>query len=410
MSAPTAGRGAPPSRIVPSERALTVLVGLFLMLQPISTDLYLASLPGLATRFDVPASTVQLTLSVFMAGFGVMQLVGGPMSDRYGRRPVLLGALALYVVASLACALAPTIGVLIAARFAQAVGCCTVVVIARAVVRDAFEPAAGARALALASTLLAIGPMAGPIVGSILEVRYGFRAAFLLIAALGALLLAVAARSLPETLARPDPAALNPRTLVAGYGKVLRSPVFLAYTTVGAAMYGGLFAFISGSSFVLIRVLDVPTVWFGACFAFVVIGYLLGTIACRRLLRRLHLARTVLAGTLLAALAGCAGAALALAGVRHAAALLVPAFGFFLAHGIVFPCAQSGATASFGDRAGAAAGLFGALIMAIAVAIGTWIGVSHDGTPRPLTATLAVAGLVALAVAWRGVLRHPGAH
>lgn len=409
MSAPPVA--APARGIVPTqERTLTVLVGLFLMLQPISTDLYLASLPGLATRFDVPASTVQLTLSLFMAGFGVMQLVSGPMSDRFGRRPVLLGGLALYVVASLACAASPTMGVLIVARFAQAVGCCTVVVIARAIVRDAFEPAAGARALALASSLLAIGPMAGPIVGSLLEVRFGFRAAFVLIAALGALLLVVAARRLPETLVVPDRTALEPGRLLAGYATVLRSPVFLAYTAVGAAMYGGLFAFISGSSFVLIRALRVPTVWFGACFAFVVVGFLLGTFACRRLLPRLGLPRTVLVGAALAASAGTIGAVLAYGGVHHYAALLVPVFGFFFAHGVTFPCAQSGATAPFADRAGAAAGLFGALVMAIAVVVGTWIGVSFDGTPFPLAATLAGAGIVALVAAWRGVLRHPGVH
>ena len=161
-----------------------MLVGVFLMLQPLSTDLYLASLPGLSTRFAVDPSVVQLTLSLFVFGFGLMQLVSGPMSDRWGRRPVLLGGLALYVAASLACAAAPTIGLLVAARFLQAIGCCTVVVVARAIVRDAFEPAEGARVLARASSVLAIGPMLGPIAGSLLEVAFGFRAAFLLLAAL----------------------------------------------------------------------------------------------------------------------------------------------------------------------------------------------------------------------------------
>jgi len=390
------------------ERGLTIMVGLFMMLQPLATDLYLASLPGLSSRFAVPPSTVQLTLSVFIAAFGAMQLVSGPMSDRWGRRPVMLAGLAIYAVASLACAASPGIGVLIVARFAQAVGCCTVVVVARAIIRDTFEPAAGARALALASTLLAIGPVAGPIVGSLLEVRFGFRAAFVFVAVMGAVLLTVAARRLPETLARPDPRALEPGKLVSAYGAVLRSPVFLAYTFVGTAAYGGVFAFISGSSFVLIRVFGVPTAWFGACFAFVVSGFLLGTLVCRRLLPRLGLPRTLRAGTILSATAGIAAAASALAGVQHYAALLVPMFGFLFAHGLVFPCAQAGATSAFPERAGAAAGLFGALVMLAAAAVGSWIGVSHDGTAVPLTATVAVAGILALLGATRGVMRHPG--
>lgn len=400
----TTGRSGAP----PGELGLTVLVGLFLTLQPISTDLYLASLPGLSARFDVPASTVQLTLSLFMAGFGAMQLVSGPMADRYGRRPVMLGGLALYVVASLACAAAPTIGVLIAARFAQAIGCCTVVVVGRAIVRDAFAPAAGARVLAHASSILAGFAMAGPVIGSLLEVAFGFRGAFVFIAAIGIALLGVTARLLPETLDRRDVTALEPRRMFYGYAAILRSPVFLAYTAAGSASYGGLFAFISGSSFVLIEVLGVPAGWFGACFAFVVAGYLCGTIACRRLLARVGLPRTIVAGGSLAAASATVGAALALAGVHHVAALLVPTFGYFFGHGIVFPCAQSGATSSFAERAGAAAGLFGALVMLIAVLIGTWVGASFDGTPVPLTITLACAGLAALAVARFGVLRYPG--
>ena len=170
----------------------------------------LAALALLPLAFGC-ASTVQLTLSLFMGGFGAMQLVAGPMTDRYGRRPLLIGALALFVAASLACALSPGMTVLILARFAQAVGCCTVVVVGRAIVRDAFAPAAGARVLAHASSLLAIFAMAGPIIGSLLEVAFGFRGAFVFIAAVGAALLAITARMLPETHAHPDLHALGTR-------------------------------------------------------------------------------------------------------------------------------------------------------------------------------------------------------
>jgi DHA1 family bicyclomycin/chloramphenicol resistance-like MFS transporter len=149
------------------------------MLQPLSTDLYIASLPGHTRTIAASIETAQLTLSVWVAAFGAMQLVAGPLSDRHGRYPVLAGGLGLYVAASVACALAPSIGLLIAARAFQAVGCCAAVVVARAVIRDVYTPRAGAKALAQASTLLAIGPIAGPILGSFLEVRFGHRAALL---------------------------------------------------------------------------------------------------------------------------------------------------------------------------------------------------------------------------------------
>ena len=160
------------------DRAAVGLVGCFLMLQPMSTDFYLASLPGLTQTFAASVATVQLTLSVFIIAFGMMQLVIGPLSDRLGRYPVTIAGIALYAAASVACALAPSIEWLILARFFQAIGCCTAVVVARAVVRDVFDPLAGAKVLAQASTLLAIGPLFGPILGSFLEVRFGFRAIF----------------------------------------------------------------------------------------------------------------------------------------------------------------------------------------------------------------------------------------
>jgi DHA1 family bicyclomycin/chloramphenicol resistance-like MFS transporter len=123
---------------LPSPGILLGLIAACMMMQPLSTDLYLATLPHLATYFDASPALVQQTLSSFVIAFGTAQLVVGPLSDRFGRRPVLLAGFAIYFVASLACALAPTIGVLIAGRFAQALGACCTVLVARAVVRDAY--------------------------------------------------------------------------------------------------------------------------------------------------------------------------------------------------------------------------------------------------------------------------------
>ncbi len=399
MRAPPAVPGLPHGV---GNRMLVALIGCCLMLQSVSTDLYLASLPGLAPTFAASVETVQLTLSVWVAAFAMMQLVAGPLSDRHGRYPVLAGGLSLYVAASIACALAPSIGLLIAARAVQAVGCCAVVVVARAVVRDVYTPRAGAKALAQASTLLAIGPIAGPILGSFLEVRFGHRAAFVVLTLLGALLLAAVLAKPIETNRQRNPAALRPRTLAANYAHVLRSPEFLAYTLVGSASYGGLFAFISGSSLVLIRVLGVPTAHFGFAFAFCVCGYLIGTIVCRRLLSRMSVPRALRVGATFALASGLAMAGLAAAGVHHWAALLLPGFGYFLAHGINFPCGQVGSIAPFPRHAGAAAGLFGFSVMAGAALTGVWIGASYNATVYPLALAMAVctAALFGLVFGW----------
>ncbi len=396
-----------PSRALPRERMLVVLIGFYLMLQPLATDFYLASLPGLARTFDTTAAQAQLTLSIFVLAFGLMQLVAGPLSDRYGRRPVLLVGVALYALASIACALAPSIAVLIAARFVQAVGCCAAVVVARAIVRDVFDPRAGAHAVAQASSILALGPLFGPILGSLLEVRFGYRAAFVVIAMIALALLWATASRLPETNRQLDRHATRARSLAANYGAVLRSAGFRAHTLVGAATYGGLFAFISGSPFVMTQLMGVPIAWFGFGWAFCVSGYLLGTIACRRLLARRSVAQTLQAGAALALAAAAAMTALAAAGVHHWAALLIPQFAYFAAHGINFPCAQAGSVAPFERRAGAAAGLFGFLLMMAAALIGFWIGVSWNGTVYPLVLTVAAAALVVFATVNLGIARRP---
>jgi DHA1 family bicyclomycin/chloramphenicol resistance-like MFS transporter len=382
------------------------------MLQPMSTDFYLASLPGLTRTFAASVATVQLTLSVFVITFGVMQLAIGPLSDRFGRRPVTLAGIALYAAASVACALAPSIFALIVARFFQAIGCCTVVVVARAIVRDVFDPLAGAKVMAQASTLLAIGPLFGPILGSFLEVEFGFRAIFAVVAAFAAALLVATNASLSETNPHRDATATRPRALARNYAQVLRSPEFLSFSLVGAASYGGLFAFISGSPFVLIRVLGVPTSYFGFCFAFVVVGYLIGTIACRQLLARRGVVRTLKLSASLSAAAGVAMALAASAGIAHWAAILVPQFLYMFAHGINFPCAQAGAVAPFPRQAGAAAGVLGFFTMALAAAVGWWMGESNNGTVYPLAFTVAAAGLTIFAAAWAWVARLPrsGAH
>jgi len=394
---------SPQARRKPSERALIVLIGLYLMLQSVSTDLYLASLPGLARTFAVPAATVQLTLSAFVLAFGAMQLVLGPVSDRYGRYPVLVAGLVLYAAASAAAALAPSIDLLIGARVAQAIGCCGVVVAARAIVRDSYDPVDGARVLARASSILAIGPLLGPVLGSVLEVRYGFRGAFVVLTAIACALLVATLRQLGETHPRPEPGTLRPAAIAAGYLRVLRSPQFRAYTLVASGSYAALFAFISGSSFVLIGVLGVPTALYGFAFAFCVSGYLAGTFACRRLLARHSVAATVRRGAALALASGLLLLALMFAGFQHWAGLLLPTAGVFAAHGILLPCSQAGSAAPFPRLAGAAAGMFGFLLMAVAAVVGALIGASHDGTVYPLALTIAACTVVTYAAAWKGV-------
>jgi DHA1 family bicyclomycin/chloramphenicol resistance-like MFS transporter len=385
---------------------LLLLITACLMLQPLSTDLYLASLPSLASGFKVPAATVQLTLSLFVLGFGSAQLIIGPLSDRFGRRPVLLWGLGLYLVATLLCSLAPSIHTLIIARFLQALGACSGVVIARAMVRDAYAVENSAHVIAKSSTWLSLAPLAGPILGSYLQVAFGWRAAFTALALFAAWLLALCIWRLPETNQRKDVHATDVAGLARNYRMVLGSASFWAYALPGALSYGAVFAFISGSSFALISVLQVPTAWFGYCFAFGVSGYLLGTILCRRLLSSVGVQRAFRIGTAASMIAGLLFMSLVISNVIHWALVVGAMFLVMGAHGINFPVAQSGAVAPFPRQAGTAAGLMGALNMTVAFVVGTAVGATHDGSLLPLAVIVGSMGVAIFSVQ-RLVAFHP---
>lgn len=376
------------------------------MLQPLATDLYLPTLPGIAAYFETSVVTVQWTLSIFVAAFGAWQLVAGPVSDRYGRYPVIVAGALVYCGASVLALAAPTIEVLIAARLLQAVGACSCLVGARGFVRDLYSPTEGARLLAAAATIMSFAPLIGPVLGAYLYVAFGWRSAFALLAGFSLLLALAAALRLKETNQHRNPYALRIGPMLRTYAAVARSPAFRAYTLSAAATYAGLFAFISGSSFVLIRVLGVSTTAYGFSFSTMVAGFLVGTLVCRKLVVAHGLQRTVYAGASLQAAAGLTMAALAAAGAHVPASIVAPMFFYGIAHGLIQPPAQSGAVAPFPKTAGAAAALMGFTMMLIASFVGFWIGASYNGTVYPLTLTICATSLASAAIAFTLVRRH----
>lgn len=390
---------------VPAPARLLWLITGFWMLQPLSTDLYLASLPELASSFRVSPATVQQTLSMFALGVAVSQLVSGPLSDRFGRRPVLLAGLLIYVAASMACALATHIDALIAARFFQAAGSCTVAVIARAVVRDAYPSGEGAHVIARSTSVLAVALLLSPVVGAQLQATLGWRANFVLLTLAGTALALASVLCFAETMTQHNPAAIRPAAVLRNYAALLHSRAFWAYALPGALSFGMVFVYISGASFALIDVLGVPTRHFGYYFALGVLGYVVGTQACRRMLPRYGSSHTLRLGSTLGLAAGMTFAAGLALGQQHWATIVVAHFLVTLAHGINSPCAQSGAVAPFPEKAGTAAALLGSLMMLAAFLVATLVGASYDGTLQPLAAVSALLAL-ALFVAERTLGAH----
>jgi len=373
-----------------SASLLFLLTG-FLALQPLSTDLYLASLPALRVHFDAPVSAVQLTLSAFLAGFAVSQLLAGPLSDRFGRRPIALGGAALYLGGSLLGAFAPSLAMLLVARIAQALGVCCTVVCARAIVRDLYQAGPGARVMSRALSWMGVVPIAGPVLGGLVQSAFGWRTNFAILAIADVAMLAATLRVLRETNRHLDPHATEPGPLLQNYALVASSRSFWANALPITGSYGALFCFISAAPFVLIELFGVSERAFGFTYALVTLGYLLGTIAVRRVLVRLGLARSIRLGAGVALAAGASMAILVALGVQSLAAVLVPMCFLTAAHGFIQPCCQIGAIDPFPRHAGAATALMGFAMLTIASLAGWLVGALHDGTTRPLAWAVAAS-------------------
>ena len=401
MSAPSsaAAAGAASPASIPPGLAILVLAAL-LSIQPVTTDLYLPALPALTRSLDAPLAAAQLTLSGLLLAFGCSQMVWGPLSDRFGRRPILLAGLAIYAAASLGSALAPSMALLIAWRIAQGAAMGAVVMCARAIVRDLYTPQDGARAMSKALTGLGVVACVCAPLGGLLSQWLGWRAALLAVAAYGVATLALVALRLPETLAHRNPKALQPRTLVGTWGHVLKSPTFWAFSLQTTATYGGLFTFLAASSFVYIDVLGLSRAQYGWVMASACVAYLAGTFLCRRLLVRLGLLRTVAIAGALSASGGTLMAGVAWMGWHQPWALLLPFYLFMLGHGIHQPCGQSGAVGPFPQAAGVASALNGFMMMLAAFAIGGWLGLRLDGTVWPLVHGVWFWSVVLALISW----------
>jgi DHA1 family bicyclomycin/chloramphenicol resistance-like MFS transporter len=385
---------------------IVTLLALLLGTQPIATDLYLPTLPGLAAELKSPMGHTQATLSALLFAFGFSQLLLGPAADRFGRRPVLLGGLSVFVLASIGSVLAADIGALVAWRALQGVGMAAAVVCARAMVRDLYAPTDGARIMSKALTGLGLIALASPLLGGVLASTVGWRHALAAIGVFGAVCLALVALAMPETLRMRNPDALRLAPMFAQWARILRHPAFMAWALLIACTYGGLFAFLAGSSFVLIEVLGSSRLACGLYIAGCSISYIVGTFWCRRWLLRHGLAGAVKRGAVFSLAGGLSMAGLAWAGVTGPWAIVVPQFVYAFGHGIHQPCGQAAVVGPFPQHAGAASALAGFLLAATAVAIGAVLGLTMDGRVLPLTNTVGLMGLATALVAWTLVQQH----
>ncbi len=386
---------APPASVarVPT-RGEILLLGTLTAFGALTIDLYLPTLPVIARDFAVSPAAVQLTFTAFFVGMALGQLYYGPLSDRVGRRPAILLGCSVYVVASLLCALAPSIEWLVAGRFAQALGCCAGMVVARAVVRDRYDHRDSARIFSLLVLVLGVAPLVAPSVGGALAALVSWRAVFIALALFGAVVGTAVWFRLDESRSAATEAKARGESVAGAYRDLFRSRRLLGYTLVSACNGATLFSYIAAAPDLVIDIWGFTPGQFSAIFAVIAVGVIGSSQVNRRLLLRHSPDRILGVASLFAVIFGLALLAFALLGLSKWL-VMAGMFAVLTSNGFIAANALAGALSVDPLRAGTTSGLFGAANFATgALASGT-VAALHDGTPVPVALVMALALAVA---------------
>ncbi len=372
-------------------RVLAVLSAL-MGFASISTDLYLPAMPTMARDLGADAGGMELTVSGFLIGFSLGQLLWGPLGDRYGRRiPVAVG-LVLFVIGSAGCALSGSASEMIAWRLVQAVGACSGVVLSRAMVRDLYEGNRAAQMLSTLITVMAVAPLLGPMIGGQVLAIAGWRMIFWLLVVVGLVTLA-ALFTIPETLSAQRRNRAPLLSALQGYLDLLSRRRLLGFAAAGGFFYAGIYAYIAGTPFAFIEFYHVPPQFYGVLFALGIVGIMLANVANARLVTRFESRRLLRIGTAGAAACGLALLFTGTTGWGGLMGLALPLFVFVSWSGLIVANSIGGALQDFPERAGAVSALVGAMHYGCGIIGSAAVSALADGTPTPLALVIAIAGI-----------------
>lgn len=382
---------AEPVAVQPGWYVLSVL-SLLMGFASISTDLYLPAMPLMGRSLGAEAGMIELTISGYLIGFSLGQLLWGPISDRYGRRPSLAAGMIMFVIGSAGCALADSADQLIVWRIVQAVGACAGVALSRAMVRDLYQGNRAARMLSTLITVMAIAPLIGPSVGGRIAAFSGWRAIFWVLVGVGMVTLA-ALLTIPETLPHGKRNREPLARAMVRYLEIMRDKRVLGYIGAGAFLYAGMYAYVAGTPSAYISYYHVPAERYGLLFGLGIVGIMLANIINSRLVLRHGYDRVLAGGCVICAAASIATAVAAGSGWGGLWGLVVPLFVFASSTGLIVANSITGAMALFPERAGAVSALTGALQYGSGILGSGLIGIFADGTPRPMGWVIGAAGI-----------------
>ncbi|MGB4075620.1 Bcr/CflA family multidrug efflux MFS transporter [Pseudomonas sp.] len=372
---------------------ILLILGALSAFGPLAIDFYLPSFPALARAFGTDVEHVQQSLAAYFVGLAIGQLVYGPLADRFGRRMPLLVGLMLFSLASLACALAPSLEWLIVARFVQALGGCAGMVVSRAVVRDMCDPINSAKVFSQLMLVMGLAPILAPLAGGLLLSTLGWPSIFICLTLFSLLCMLAVAQWLPETLAKDAPVAPL-RGAIGEYRRLFGDWPFLGHALTGGFAVAGMFAYIAGSPFVFIELYGVPAAHYGWLFGSNALGFILVAQLNAWLVARHGPSYWLRRAVWFYLACGLALLLVALAKPLTLWPLMLPLFGCIACLGILLPNATASAMAGQGSHAGSASALLGSLQFAIAASAAGLVGVLHDGSAWPIAVVIFSCGVL----------------
>ncbi len=360
-------------------------------------QIFLPALPAVQEAFDVTASQVQLTVSLPLFVTAIATLFYGSLSDRFGRRPVLIGGMVLFFVGTVLCLFAQTILALVAGRFVQALGSAAGIVVARAVVRDLYGRERAAAVLAGLVAVMVVAPMVAPTLGGFLVDAAGWRGNVQAMAVFSGILLLLVVFGLPETHRQRSGEAFGITSMAASFGQLLMSPAYRAYVFQSAFMIAIFYVFLAAAPYAVMVVMGLSATGYGLYFLLSTVGYLGGTIIANRFSERVGLDRMIRIGTTAAVVSTAAVLILVLGGLWHPLAVFLPITVMGLANGMALPNANAGAISVNPELAGAASGLVSFIQLGVAAIFAQLAGSWQNGTPYPLAGYMFGASVLAWA-------------
>jgi DHA1 family bicyclomycin/chloramphenicol resistance-like MFS transporter len=380
---------------------LITFLGALHALVPLSNDLYVPSLPLVAEGLQADGGSVQLTLSTMLLGLALGALVYGPLSDQYGRKPILSLGLVVYVVAGVLSALATDLVHLVAWRFLQGLGASAATVLARAIILDRWRGSQASRVLSWVAMVTFLSPVLAPLLGGYVASFGSWRTVFWMHAGAGALCLAGGLAMLPRAERHLD---VHLFARIAAYGSILKDGQALGYMACTGFGFLGVVAFVSNSSLVFIDYYGLEPYQYGFCFSLIMLGGSFGAFANGRFVARVGITKLISVGTLATAIGGCGTLLLTLAGAGMLA-ILVPAVLYMFGVGFIFANSMARTLSRFPSSMGAASAVFGVNQFLSGALVAALLSTSSEPTPLPLAVSLAFAGAAAAAL-WWGWLRR----